>query len=154
MRLEDELWSTTEPLLVPDIYDHEIAAMRHIEPLLQVPGTAWYQRIKGIQDIHPRNVSYLWNAEPCGELMAFGPLGRVTIMSFHKFGAPVFFKPSLAEVYASILRFVPEWKHVRFFSLRSENLGTANVIGDCHWCLCDLFGEPSSTRPESEVRDG
>jgi len=147
MKVEDELWSTTRPLLVPDIYDHEIEAMRHIEPLIREPQSNWYWRIKGIQDKHPRNVSYLWDAEPTGDRMAFGPLGKVTIMSFHKYGAPVFFKPSLAEVYASIRRFVPDWKHVRFFSLRSDDMGPEHIIGDCHWCFCDLFGEPSEARP-------
>lgn len=142
MNIDEELWSTTKPVYVPDLFDHELAEMRMIEPLLSVPQTCCYRRIKDIQSVDPRGQSYLWDAEPIGEQMAFGPLGRVTIMSFHRFGAPSFFKPSLAEVYASIRRFVPDWSRVRFFCLRSQDLGPQHIIGDCHWCFCDLFGEP------------
>lgn len=142
MNINDELWSTTKPALVHDLMDHELDAMRHIEPLLRVPDTCWYRRIADIQTIDPRGVSYLWSAKPTGSRMAFGPLSQITIMSFHRYGAPVFFKPSLAEVYGAIRRFVPDWSRVRFFCLRADDMGPEHVIGDCHWCFCDLFGEP------------
>ena len=143
MRIADELWSTTKPVFVHELMEHEIEAMRHIEPLLNIPDTCAYQRIRGIQSVDPRGETYLWDAEPYGERLCFGPLNSITIMSFHRFGAPALFKPSLAEVYGSIHRFVPDWSRVRFFSLRADNMGPEHILGDCHWCFCDLFGEPS-----------
>lgn len=136
----DGLWNTLKPILVPEITDEEIAEMRQIKPLLREPDSCWYRRIRGIDDIDPRKTAYTWGAEPEGEAMAFGPLNKVEIITFHYYGAPSLFKPSLAEVYASIKRFCPDWKQIWYFSLKSDDLTSANCIGDCHWCRCDLFG--------------
>ncbi len=137
-----ELYYTTRPVLVPEISDEQIAAMRHIQPLLCEAGTRKFARIKGIESIDPRKVSFLWSAEPENEVLYFTSLNSITIMTFHKYGAPVYFKPSLAEVYASIMRCVPDWSGIHFFNLRSRNMGPQNIIGNCHWCYCDLFGTP------------
>ncbi len=137
---QNELWYTAQPIYVPKINDEEITKMRHIEPLLRVPNTCWYQRIKEQNMIDPRAVSFLWDAEPTGVQMAFSPLDQVSIISFHKYGAPSLFKPSLAEVYAAIRRFLISWNDIRFFLLDS-NLDSQSIIGDCHWCVCHLFGE-------------
>lgn len=135
----------SEPIYVPAIFVAEIAEMRHIEPLIRVPDSEWYQRIKGQETLCPTSVSYLWNAEPAGDRLAFSPLSRQTIVTFHKYGAPALFKPSLAEVYAAIRRFMPNnWRQVKYFCLRSEDLGSDNVIGCCHWCKCDLFGDAAN----------
>lgn len=137
-----ELYYTTQAVLVPEISDEQIAAMRHIQPLLREPNTRKFARIKGIEAIDPRGVSFLWDAEPQREVLYFNSLDEIGIMTFHKFGAPVYFKPSLAEVYASIMRFVPDWSRINFFCLNSHNMGPQNVIGNCHWCYCSLFGNP------------
>lgn len=138
-----ELWSIAHPVLVPEISDEQIEEMRAIEPLLREPETCWYRRILGISKIHPRRSSFLWDAKPTGERLTFGPLNNVAIITFHTYGAPALFKPSLAEVYASIRRYLPEtWTAVRYFCLQSENLGSEHIIGDCHWCKCILFGSP------------
>lgn len=149
--MSKELWSEANPVYIPEISNEEIAAMRHIEPVLRVYGSDFYRRIEGIHSIDPRGVSFLWDAKPSGEQMVFHPLNLVRIMTFHTFGAPVLFKPSLAEVYAGIRRMLPDWSGVRFFHLHSENMGPANVLGDCHWCVCDLFGDAAHLREHGVI---
>ena len=138
-----ELYKTTKPVYIPEISDSLVERMRsHIEPLIpDSDAGSGYRRIKDVERIDARRQSFLWDAEPCGPRLVFEPLNQLQIITFHAFGAPVFFKPSLAEVYAGILRFVPEWERIRFFALRADNLGADNIIGSCHWCRCSLFGE-------------
>lgn len=124
-----------DAVLVPAISPEQVTAMRHIEPLVMTP--QGYCRIRGIDLVHPFNVSYLWNAEPVGLALPVG--SGVDIITFHHYGAPALFKPSLAEVYASIMRYVRDWRQVRYFYLHSENMGTESVIDGCHWCRCTLF---------------
>jgi len=58
-----------------------------------------------IKPVHPRNVSYLWNAKPVK--MAAGLATLTDITTYHTYGYHGFFKPSIAEVIAQI----PE-KHI------------------------------------------
>lgn len=133
------LWELTKPTYVPDISDERIAEMRkQISPLIKHDNR--YYRIRGIDELDAREQSYIWGAECDGEPMLFGPLETLKIMTFHKWGAPALFKPSLAEVYSSIDRFIPDTGFIGFFCLQSDNLGPQNVIGDCHWCVCELLG--------------
>lgn len=134
------LWEKMRPVLVPEISDSEIKSMRHIRPLIREDGTHWYRKIKGSDTLDPREIAFTWDAQPDDVAMAFSPLNKVEIMTFHKFGAPSFFKPSLAEVYAAIRRCCPDFRDVWYFYLHSDHLDVANVIGDCHWCRCTLFG--------------
>ena len=137
--------------LITDLYDCEIAEMRHIEPLLSVPGTDWYRRVENQERIDPKAVSYLWDAKPTGNLLAFSPFNWTDIISFHTWGAPSLFKPSLAEVYSAIRRFMPDFRNVRYFYLRSHGMGPESIIDDCHWCYCRLFGEADCSEPIESI---
>lgn len=125
--------------MIQDISDEEIAEMRHIQPLIKEDGLFW--RIKGIDDIDPRGVSFLSGAKPTGAGLVSGMLNSVQIMTFHKYGAPSFFKPSLAEVYAAIRRFIPQWHDAKFFYLQDDDMGVNNIMGDYHFVVCRVFGD-------------
>jgi hypothetical protein len=119
---------------VPDISDAEIAEMRHIEPLLGADGM--FRRIEGADSLHPRDVSFLWNASPVGDPFTFDTLDRTEIITQHK--SSMFFKPSLAEVYGWIRFYMKsDWNAVRFFSLGDyyRVSGETDVI-----CKCIIMG--------------
>lgn len=121
---------------VPLISDGDISEMRHIEPVLAVANTAMYQRIKDSAKLHPRNVSFLWDAEPVGDLFTFDTLDKAVILTQHE--SSVFFKPSLAEVYAWIRVYMPEaWENVRYFCM--GNMKRIPHSSDCV-CECTLMG--------------
>jgi hypothetical protein len=131
------LWDSAKTSLVPTISDCQLESMsRQIRPLIKIDG--WYWTIKG--ERHLRNQSYLWDAEPEAKMFPPSILDQIEIMTFHTWGAPVFFKPSIAEVMGCIGRFVPDYSLVRYFYLESHDMGPGNVIGNCHWCRCKLFG--------------
>lgn len=132
---------STSAVFVPKIRRKQVEAMRHIRPLLRIDGSV-YSPIKGIDKIDPFKTSFLWNAEPEDLKYLFPFSDSIEILTFHTYAATVFFKPSLAEVYASIRRFVRDWSHVRWFCLETSNLDRLNVIGDVHFVRCRLFGEP------------
>ncbi len=121
---------------IPPITKDQIAEMRHIQPLLRVGETEGFRRIKNQERLHAENVSFLWDADPDGNEICFGPLDTTTIITLHK--SSVFFKPSLAEVYAWIrLYFRENWAKVGFFCL--ENPRRINGSSDCV-CDCQVMG--------------
>lgn len=150
MNVNDSLWSRCKLMLVPPITDSKVEEMLAVmKPLVQVENHRF--REIDITGVHRRGVSYIWDPKPGRPVKQYrGSLNDVTIMTFHKYGAPSLFKPSLVEVCASIRRFVPDWKLVRHFWLNSEGLDCRNVIGDCHWCPCVLFGEEMADVQDAE----
>jgi hypothetical protein len=120
---------------VPHITDKQIAKMRHIEPVIKSEG-GMYRRIKGVEKLHPRNVSFLWDAVPTGDEFTFDSLNTSTIITQHH--SSVFFKPSLAEVYAWIRVYMPkEWDRVKYFHLSEANrVGGSTDI----FCHCTIMG--------------
>lgn len=120
---------------VPTITDEQIAAMRHIVPVLS-DGFGMYRRIVGIDAIDPRTQSFLWDAEPTGEEFTFDTLNVATIITQHY--SSVFFKPSLAEVYAWMLVYMPDtWNLFTHFCL-----GEAKRISRSYdvVCECSVMG--------------
>lgn len=128
---------------VPEITDDQIAEMRHIEPVLRIEHM--YRRIKNADAIDPRDESCIWNAEPTdAEPFTVGLLDSTTIITQHR--SSVFFKPSLAEVYAWIRVFVPEhWNRIRFFYLGEAQRVPHST--DC-WCECELLSGAVLVRGE------
>ena len=121
---------------VPKITDAQIAKMRHIEPLLKDRDSGMYRRTDNGSRLDPRNVSCIWSAQPVGEEFTFHTLNVGRILTQHH--SSIFFKPSLAEVYAWLLIYMPmSWERVRFF-----HLGEARRIGGTtdFVCECDVFG--------------
>ena len=102
----------------PPITDNQIAEMRHIEPVMKLDHM--FQRIKGAAGIDPRKVSCIWDAEPIeGELFTFEELNMTLIYTQHV--GNVFFKPSLAEVYAWLRFFFPKsWDQIRYFHIQDK----------------------------------
>lgn len=52
-------WLYNKVQRVPPITDAQIAEMRHIEPILRLPDSCMYRRMKGADKLHPRDVSFL-----------------------------------------------------------------------------------------------
>jgi hypothetical protein len=129
-------WLYDKVQRVPPISDAQIAEMRHIEPVLKIPESVMYRRIKDADLLDPRNVSFLWNAEPIGGEFTFDTLNVTEIITQHH--SSVFFKPSLAEVYAWIRAYMPEtWSRVLYFCL-----GEPTRIGGSSdfMCQCQVMG--------------
>lgn len=119
---------------VPEISNSDIAVMRHIEPVLRQG--YMFRRIAGISSIDPRDSSFLWDAKPTGEPFTFSILNMTVIITQHH--SAVFFKPSLAEIYAWIRVYMPmTWQQVRFFCIEDNNRidGTTDV-----YCKCTVMG--------------
>lgn len=121
---------------VPEISDEQISAMRHIEPVLRDGESFMYRRITGIDKIDPRNASFLWDARPTGREFTFHRLNMVTIITQHH--SSVFFKPSLAEIYAWMLIYMPEsWVNfTHFFLGEPKRIGASSDIA----CECLVMG--------------
>jgi len=109
-----DYWLYDKHIRVPPITDEQIAEMRRIEPVLRDVGM--FRRIKDIGQVHPRKDSFLWNAEPCGGKFTFHVLNQATIITQHY--SCIWFKPSLAEVYAWMRVLMPDtWHLFDFFCL-------------------------------------
>lgn len=125
---------------VPNITDRQIEEMRHIHPVLRKPDIyCYYYKMKDANLLDPRNVSFLWNAQPEGEVFYFSALTDTTIITQHH--SSVFFKPSLAEVYAWIRFYLGEnWNEVKYFCIGDyERIGSSCDM----YAKCTIFsGEP------------
>lgn len=129
-------WMYNKVQRVPPITDEQIAEMRHIEPLLRVENSVMYRKIRNSDRLDPRNVSFLWDAKPTGGEFTFDTLNTTRIITQHH--SSVWFKPSLAEVYAWIRVYMPEtWREVKAFCM-----GEAQRIGSsCDFmCHCEIMG--------------
>ena len=123
---------------VPEITDTEIAEMRHIEPLLRVADSVMYRRMKDADKIDARNVSFSWDATPIGGEFTFDTLNSTTVITQHN--SSIFFRPSLAEVYAWIRFYLgDQWRSVSHFCMgECRRLpGSTDVA-----CDCVLMGGP------------
>ena len=94
-----------------------------------------------VKKVDRRNTAYTWSPKFIRRArLAWGNGMDATIPSFHSYGAPSLFKPSLAETLANIRRFVPKgWQRIKYFWLDSRDLSAANCIGSFHWCRLHLF---------------
>lgn len=142
-----ELYETVK--LIPDISDTEIKEMLNtMNPVVFLDGdneaathgAGLY--VVDVLDVDFRKVAYTWDPTILRQArLAYGNGWDAEIMTFHKFGAPSYFKPSLAETLACIRKTMPDgWKRVKFFWLDSRNLDCSNVISSYHYCRCKLFG--------------
>lgn len=128
-------WLYDKVMRVPEITDEQIAEMLHIRPLLHVRNEAY--RLAGWDNPpDPRNSSFLWDAKPIGEDLYFHAGSVAHVITTHK--SSVFFKPSLAEVYAWIRVYCPEnWRLFTHFCLGEVNRIPGST--DCY-AVCSLFG--------------
>lgn len=137
-------WLYDKVVRVPEISDSQINEMRHIEPVLWTDGM--YRRIRGVRRVDPRNVSCIWDPHPYGKPFTFDTLNMTRIVTQHC--SSIFFKPSLAEVYAWIRVFMPEtWMRVRYFCLgHHERIARSTDV----MCQCDLMGGSKLRRGASQ----
>lgn len=132
--MSDDLWMHVRR--VPRISDAKIAEMRHIEPVLYDPDTNRYRKIDGVSRMDPRYTSFLWDAKPAGEPFRVDRMQTAHVITQHK--SDVFFKPSLAEVYAWIRFYLSDrWSDVKFFCINTQERihGGTDVV-----CQCLLIG--------------
>lgn len=131
-------WMYDKVERVPPISDKQIKEMRHIEPVLKLPESCMYRRIANQDKLHARDVSFIWNAEPAGGEFCFDVLNSTTIITQHH--SSVFFKPSLAEVYAWIRIYMPDsWRMVRFFCLKLDSVKRIACSSD-FMAECEVMG--------------
>ncbi len=126
-------WDQMKVNFVPDIGDAELSEMlAQMKPVMEVGG-----RFREIKMVHPRDDSFIWDPKP-GRLVQLylGSLNSVDIITFHR--SSIFFKPSMAEVMASIRRFVPDWSPVRFFQVVPDS--AVRIDGGHILARCRLFG--------------
>ena len=142
MTNKSQVWLYERVQRVPSISDKQIALMRHIHPVLRVGESSFFRRIEGIEKVDPRTESFLWDAKPCGDEFTFDTSGQTTVITQHH--SSVFFKPSLAEVYAWIRFYMGEhWPEVKCFCMGdAERIGASTDI----WCKCVLLGGDEMVR--------
>lgn len=93
----------TAPLIqIPEITDERLKElMDQIKPVIEFDGAKHY-----IRKCHPRNEAYTWDAKKAAKAP---PLKEVaSIRTYHRYGHPSMFKPSIAEVLAQVADQVPE----------------------------------------------
>lgn len=83
---------------LPSISNERLKQLRDkIKPVETRDGKVWFI---DNEKYHPRTQSYNWNKKVTSEALGIEPMEEVRTL--HDFGAPVFFKPSEAEVLACL----------------------------------------------------
>lgn len=96
--------------------DAEVEArLKQVVPVLRKDGEFYEVDITGVDR---RHTAFLWDPKP-GPAIAKGLYERCYITTFHTFGAPVFWKPSLAEVVAQIEPDLIRLYKARYFFLQA-----------------------------------
>ncbi|HEY4506152.1 MAG TPA: hypothetical protein VJJ24_01765 [Candidatus Paceibacterota bacterium] len=94
--------STSTRVWIPPITDEHLRELAgRIKPVIQFKHRGF--RRKGRRYVKPvdlRGVAYTWDPKPARPARDLEPI--VDITTYHSYGAPVFFKPSIAEVLAQI----------------------------------------------------
>jgi hypothetical protein len=128
---------------IPEISDDEIqemlAIMKPAIILEEGPRNGWLVEID-ITGVDLRNQSYIWDTKRIGEPFLSDQLDSLKIPTFHSYGAPSFFKPSLAETLGCIRHYCDAWQRVKYFALYS-NLDSTNVFGQYHSTKCLLVAK-------------
>ena len=87
-----------------------------------------------IKDVDPRDVAFTWDPEPARMAEEVNPNSYKSIKTIHSYGAPVFFKPSIAEVLAQI----PEDDIRRCVAFETNYLGFTEG-SSCHLAQTRLY---------------
>ena len=101
-------------------------------------GSYRFFRTIDVREVDRRQVSFLRHprlGEPVK--LYLNSLNAKTILTFHAAEAAQLFRPTLAEVYGSIVRFVEDWSVVRYFWLVTSSV---QLLESHHVCQCVLFG--------------
>lgn len=139
---------------IPEISDEELRELHaRIKPVVrfnivtskngEIKPTEVYEEglLFYIKDVDPRDVAFTWEPEPVKKADGLERLDD--IVTYHTFGAPILFKPSIAEVLAQIPEKYKE-KAVAF-EVRTNDMGPWNVIsneeGSYHVTVTRLYQE-------------
>lgn len=98
---------------IPQISNERLEELvRKIKPVVRMAKvtTSRGSRMEGdcegdlyfIEDVDPRKIAFTWSPKPTRMAEEVNPNPYKTIVTIHGYGAPVFFKPSIAEVLAQI----------------------------------------------------
>lgn len=79
-----------------EITDERLAELqKKMRPVIRKDDVLFY-----IEEVDPRKIAFTWEPVPTKE--ATGLVALTTLETIHSYGAPVFFKPSIAEVLAQV----------------------------------------------------
>jgi hypothetical protein len=124
---------------VPHISDSEIDEMLAVmKPAIHLENN--FLSEIDISGVDPRTQSYIWGAKCVGEKFLSDQLDSLKVPTFHKYGAPSLFKPSLAETLACIRLYCDAWERVKYFAIYSD-LSGEHVFGQYHATKCLLVGK-------------
>lgn len=149
--MSNSLWSQVKPAIIPEISDADLEEMIGvIKPVRKTEGRNRFREIV-TDGVDRRCEAFTWKPRLGRPVRIYrGTLNEVNLMTFHTWAYYGFFKPTLAEAYACIRVFVPDWRKARFFWLNSEGMDHRNIVGDYHWCPCVLFGPEETNVIDSE----
>lgn len=83
-------------IFIPQLSEGEMYARAEtVKPVVRFNGVLHY-----IKDVDLFNISYIWSPEKADVAPALVPLEK--IVTYHSYGHPALFKPSIAEVLAQI----------------------------------------------------
>jgi hypothetical protein len=147
-----------------EISDEELAFwMDRIRPVVRFDVAGYDRPLKAtkknpvaipfwIEPCDPRKVAFTWEPKPTKEARV-RQLGHM--ITYHRFGAPSLFKPSIAEVIAQIIKdpSVADFKNeIIAFETGVGDLTSVNVWSgnteSCHWCATILYGDPEKMRDD------
>ena len=134
---------------IPEISDEQLADLaRRIKPVVRFARRTTSRSdelvtdpegdLFFIKDVDPRTTAFTWDPEPTRRAEEVNPNSYRSIRTRHTYGAPVFFKPSVAEVLAQISE--GDLERCVAFETESEGLGPANCDpGGYHVTVTHLY---------------
>lgn len=133
------------PKEVPEISEEKLGELHaRIRPLLKKDGVLYYAK-----ESDPKKTSYTWGGKTAEKAEGIEPLA--TIKTIHNYGAPVFFKPSEAEVLAQIPeKYLKETAAFLIIPQRQAEHAFANG-GEHHLARTVLYKKSENGRSESEA---
>lgn len=125
--------------MIPTITDEEVAELQErIRPVVfDKKGEARF-----IEPVDPRKISFTWDPTFTDEEVNLDVIGEMQML--HTYGAPVFFKPSVAEVFAQM---TPELKK----TATAFSLDKAEVDGAYHRSTVTFYRDPPALDPQASA---
>ena len=125
----------TAAIEIPRIsYEEMKARVARIKPVVLHEGALHY-----IAEVDPVSIAFTWSPVPTSEATDLILVREIT--TYHTYGAPVFFKPSIGEV----LRQIPTdlLDTVTAFRTELDGNGVETIVGEYHRARTTLFRSAS-----------
>lgn len=144
---------------IPEISDEKLESlMEKIKPVIRYSRriTGAFKLVKHsegdlyfIEPVDPREIAFTWEPKPTKFARNVNPEPYKSIGTYHNYGAPVLFKPSIAEVLAQIPE--EDIKRCVAFETISEGLDGANCLPEgCHVTTTRLYEKVHSAKPKGK----